>query len=79
MRGQTKISPDWWIVKPEYSGISGLFLQCNCDDKIDTFVSKFEDCDGQEMGEWRTIGWESYRPIVSEIFNKVGSEFDSVI
>ena len=79
MCGQTEISPDASIFKPEYSGISCLFLQCNCDDKIDTFVSKFEDCDGQEMNDWRTIGWESYRPIVSEIFNKVGSEFDSVI
>ena len=79
MRGQTKISPNWWIVKPEYSGISCVFLKCNCDDKIDTFFEKPKNCDGQEMGVWKAKRWESYRTIVSEMFNKVGSEFDSEI
>ena len=46
---------------------------------MDTFVSKSKDCDGQEIGVWSTKSWESYRTIVSEMFNKVGSEFDSVI
>ena len=67
MRGQTEISPNAYIFKPEYSGISCLFLQCNCDDKFDTFVSKFEDCDGQEMGEWRTKRWELFQTIVCEV------------
>ncbi len=67
------------MFKPDDSGISCLSVKCNYDDKIDTFVSKFEDCDGQEMGVWRTKRWESYPTIVTEMFNKVGSEFDSVI
>jgi hypothetical protein len=50
MRGQTKISPNRLMFKPDDSGISCLSVKCNYDDKIDTFVSKFEDCDGQEMG-----------------------------
>jgi len=61
MCGQTKISPNRSIFKPEYSGISCVFLKCNYDDKIDTFFDKLEDCDSQGMGEWRTKGWESYQ------------------
>jgi len=61
MRGQTEISPNGSIFKPEYSGIRYLFLKCNCDEKIDTFLDKLEDCDSQGMGEWRTKGWESYQ------------------
>ena len=79
MRGQTKISPNGSIFKPEYSGISCIFLKCNCDDKIDTFFEKPKDCEGQEMGVWRAKKWESYPTIVTEMFNKVGSELDSVI
>ena len=79
MRGQTKISPNGSIFKPEYYGISYLFMKCNCDDKIDTFFEKSKDCDGQEKGVWKAKSWESYRTIVSEMFNRVGSEFDSVI
>ena len=65
--------------KPEYSRISCFFLTCNCDDKMDTFFEKSKDCDCQEMGVCRTKRRESYRTIVSEMFNEVGSEFDSVI
>ena len=67
MRGQTHRSPNRSIFKPEYSGISCLFLKCNCDNKMDTFFRKLEDCDGQEMGVWRTKRWESYQMIVSEV------------
>ena len=49
-RGETHRSPNRSIFKPEYSGISCLFLKCNCDNKMDTFFRKFEGCDGQEMG-----------------------------
>ena len=79
MCGQTEISPNESISKPEYSGISRLFLICNCGDKVDTFFEISKDCDGQEMGVWKAKSWESYRTIVSEMFNRVGSEFDSVI
>ena len=79
MRRQTKISPNWFIFKPEYYGISCIIIKCNCDDKLDTFFEKSKDCDGQEMGVWKAKRWESYRTIVSEMFNRVGSEFDSVI
>ena len=79
MRRQTKISPNGSMFKPGYSGISCIIIECNCDDKIDTFFEKSKDCDGQEMGVWKANSWESYRPIVSEMFNRVGSEFDSVI
>ena len=51
MRGQTKITPNGPIFKPEYSGgISCLFLKCNCDDKLNTFFEKSKDCACQEMG-----------------------------
>ena len=50
MCGPTQISPNGSIFKPEYSGISCLFLKCNCDDKMDTLCEKSEDCDCQEMG-----------------------------
>ena len=50
MRRQTKISPNGYIFKPEYSGRSCIVIKCNCDDKIDTFFKKSKDCDGQEMG-----------------------------
>ena len=50
MCGQTKISPNGSIFKPEYSGISCIFLKCNRDDKIDTFCEKSKDYDCQEMG-----------------------------
>ena len=46
---------------------------------MDTFFEKSKDCDGQEKGVWKAKSWESYRTIVSEMFNRVGSEFDSVI
>ena len=59
-RGQTGISANRSIFKPEYSSISRLFLKCNCGDKMDTFFGQFEDCDRQEMGVWRTKSWESY-------------------
>ena len=65
--GQTHRSLNWSIFKPEYSGTSCLFLKCNCDNKMDTFFRKFEDCDGQEMGVWRTKRWGSYQMIVSEV------------
>ena len=68
MRGQTKISPNGSIFKPEYYGISYLFLKCNCDDKIDTFFEKSKECDCQEMGVIRTKRWESRQTIVAEIF-----------
>ena len=61
MCGHTKISPNRSIFKPEYSDISCVFLKCNCNDKMDTFFDKLEDCDRQGMGEWRTKGWESYQ------------------
>jgi hypothetical protein len=50
MRRQTKISPNGSMFKPGYSGISCIIIECNCDDKIDTFFEKSKDCDGQEMG-----------------------------
>jgi hypothetical protein len=50
MRGQTKISPNGSIFNPEYSGTSCFFIKFKCDDKIDTFVETFGDCDGQEIG-----------------------------
>ena len=67
MRGETHRSPNRSIFKPEYSGISCLFLKCNCDNKMDTFFRKFEVCDGQEMGVWRTKRRGSYQMIVSEV------------
>ena len=76
---QTRRSSNRSIFKPEYSGITCLFRKYNYDDKIDTSFEKSKDCDCQEMGVWRKKRWESYRRIVSEIFNKVGSEFDSII
>ena len=51
MCGQTKISPNGSIFKPEYSSIRCFILKCNCDDKMDTFFDKLEDCERQGMGE----------------------------
>ena len=45
----------------------------------DDNFEKSKDFDGQEKGIWKAKSWESYRTIVSEMFNKVGSEFDPVI